>query len=65
VDLIYAINKNWFVDVGYEFNWINALASIWNTPKSPSNTTPFTPSRLIHSQLLTHAPGVKLVYKFN
>jgi hypothetical protein len=65
VDLIYAINRNWFVDVGYEFNWINALAGIWNANKSPSSGTSFTPSHISTQQVITHAPGVKVIYKFN
>jgi hypothetical protein len=65
VNLIYAINRNWFVDGGLEFNWIQAAAGIWNTAKSPANTTAFPPSRINHTQVTTYSPGVKLIYKFN
>jgi hypothetical protein len=65
VNVIYAINRNWFVDVGYEFNWIQAAAHIWNTAKTPADVSATTPSRIVRSQVLTHSPGVKVVYKFD
>jgi hypothetical protein len=65
LDLIYAINRNWFIDMGYEFNWVKAVAHIFNADKSPSSGTSFTPSHIVDSSVITNAPGVKLIYKFN
>ena len=31
VDVVYAINRNWFVDAFYEFNWIQSASHIWNS----------------------------------
>jgi hypothetical protein len=65
LDLIYAINRNWFVDMGYEFNWVQAAAHIFNTHKTPASLTAAVPSHITDTSVITNAPGVKVIYKFN
>jgi len=60
LDFIYAISKNWSVDVGYGFNWINEAAHIFNN----SGLLPVAPSRIVDSSIITHTIGMKVSYKF-
>jgi hypothetical protein len=64
MNVVYAFNRNWFLDLSYEFNWIQGASHIWNTGKTPADIAATTPSRIARTQVITHAPGLKLVYKF-
>ena len=65
LNIIYAINRNWFLDAGYEFNWIQFASHIFNAGKTPAANSTGIPSRITSTQLITHAPGIKLIYKFD
>ncbi len=59
--IAYAFTKNWLLDLGYEFNWIDAVAHIANAHVSKQGV----PSRIVDSSLFSHNPGIKLIYKFD
>ena len=61
LDVAYAFSRNWFLDASYEFNWINQAAHISNTDVSKHGK----PSKIAGSAVVTHAPGLKLIFKFN
>jgi hypothetical protein len=65
VNVVYAINRNWFVEAFYEFNWIQAVSNIWNTRKTPSDVLHALPSRIADATMTTHTPGLKVIYKFD
>jgi opacity protein-like surface antigen len=65
LDIVYALTKNWYLDASYEFNWIRAASHIWNTDHTPADASAATPSRITRSAVITHTPGLKLVYKFD
>lgn len=65
LDVVYAITKNWYLDAFFEFNWIRSAAHIWNTDHTPADQSAATPSKIIGSSIITYAPGIKLVYKFD
>lgn len=60
LDIAYALTKNWHLDASYEFNWINQAAHIFNPDVSKHGI----PSKIVGSGVFTHAPGLKLTYKF-
>src|SRR5581483_10284054 len=61
LNVIYAFTKNWFIDLGYEFSWIDAVAHISNANVSKQGL----PSKIVDTTLFNHAPALKLVYKFD
>jgi opacity protein-like surface antigen len=65
VNIVYAITKNWFVDAGYDFSWIQSASHIFNAGKTPGVNSTGIPSRITGTQVLTHTPGIKLIYKFD
>ena len=65
LDVVYALSKNWFLNAGYEFNLIQSAAHIWNTNHTPADASAATPSKIIGSRLITHTPGLKIIYKFD
>jgi opacity protein-like surface antigen len=65
VNIVYALTKNWFLDASYEFNWIRSASNIWNTDHTPADASAATPSRIAGSAIITHTPGLKVIYKFD
>ena len=63
--VVYAFTKNWYLNASYDFNWIRSASHIWNTDHTPADASAATPSRIANSAIVTHTPGLNLIYKFD
>ena len=63
LNFLYSISKSLFVDVGYNFNWINNTAHIANAFSADFFGNGL-PARVVDSAVLTHSIGFSVFYKF-